>query len=66
MPSYLLKGGIVATFTKENEARAFKADVLVVDSIIDQIGEDLAVPDGAEVFDCTNKWITPGFIDTHR
>ena len=66
MPTYVLKGGIVATWTKENEARAFKADVLVEDTIITQIAEDITAPSGAEVIDCTNKWITPGFVDTHR
>ena len=66
MPTYVLKGGIVATWTKENEARAFKADVLVEGTTITQIAEDIAAPSGAEVIDCTNKWITPGFVDTHR
>lgn len=66
MTSYLLRGGIVATYTKDNEARAFKADVLVEKSVITQIGEGLTVPNSAEIIDCTNKWITPGFVDTHR
>ncbi|KIP11908.1 hypothetical protein PHLGIDRAFT_114220 [Phlebiopsis gigantea 11061_1 CR5-6] len=66
MTSYLLKGGIVATYTKDNEARAFKADVLVEKSVITQVGEGLTVPNSAEIIDCTNKWITPGFVDTHR
>ena len=66
MTSYLLKGGIVATYTKDNEARFFQADVLVEDSIITQVGEGLTAPHDAETIDCTNKWITPGFVDTHR
>ena len=66
MPTYLLKGGIIATWTKENQARSFKADVLVEGTTITQIAENISAPAGAEVIDCTNKWITPGFIDTHR
>lgn len=66
MPTYLLKGGVVATWTKENQSRAFKADILIESTTITQIAEDITAPAGAEVIDCTNKWITPGFIDTHR
>lgn len=65
MPTYL-KGGVIVTYTKENEARSYKADVLVEGSIISQIGDNLIAPPGVEVIDCTNKWISPGFVDTHR
>lgn len=64
--AYLLKGGTVATFTKENVARAFVADVLVEGDVITRIAENIVAPAGAEVIDCTDKWITPGFVDTHR
>ena len=66
MPSYLLKGSAVATYTKENEAKVFKADVLIENSFISKVGEDIAAPDGVEVIDYTDMWITPGFVDTHR
>ena len=66
MPSYLLRNGIIATYNKDNEARSFKADILIEDDIISQIGEGLPVPADTEVIDCTGKWITPGMIDTHR
>lgn len=64
--SYLLQGGLVATFTKDNQPHAFKADVLVEGSTITQIGEHLPVPAGTEVLDCRGRWVTPGMIDTHR
>ena len=66
MPSYLLKGGTVATYTKENEAKVFKTDALIENSLISQVGEGVAAPDGVEVIDCTDRWITPGFVDAHR
>ncbi len=66
MPSYLLKGGVVATFTKDNKPVAFSADILVEGSVISNIGEGLTAPSGVEVIDCTERWICPGMIDTHR
>ena len=66
MTSYLLKGGIVTTYTKENVPRAFKADVLVEGSTITAIGENLLSPSGAQVIDCQGRWIAPGMVDTHR
>lgn len=66
MTSYILRNGLIATFTKANEPCAFRADILVEGSMIAAIGEQLSAPAGAEVIDCTNKWITPGMVDTHR
>ena len=57
----LLKGGRII-----NPAEKFdkSADVLVEDGKIKEIGENLAA-DGAEVYDATNKVVTPGLIDLH-
>jgi imidazolonepropionase-like amidohydrolase len=41
------------------------ADVLVSDGKIAAIGPGLSAPDGAEVIDAENRWITPGIIDVH-
>ncbi|KAI0700735.1 Metallo-dependent hydrolase [Cytidiella melzeri] len=62
---YILKGGTIATFTKDGP-QTFKSDVLVHGSTIHKIAEDIPVTQGIEVIDCKNKWISPGFIDTHR
>ena len=64
--TYLLKGGIVATWTNDGGAKAYKTDVLVEGSTITQIAEDISPRPGVEIIDCKNKWISPGFVDTHR
>ena len=40
-------------------------DVLVDDGQIADIGQDLAVPDDAEVVDATGQVLLPGFVDLH-
>ncbi|KAI0652884.1 Metallo-dependent hydrolase [Cubamyces menziesii] len=64
----LLKGGTIATCTGDRTAapRVYKADVLIVGNTIAQIEESIAPGPDVEVVDCVNKWITPGFVDTHR
>ncbi|TBU33034.1 Metallo-dependent hydrolase [Dichomitus squalens] len=67
MTKYLLKGGTVATSVQgSNEARVFKADVLIEGDTIARIEENIVPAAGVEVIDCKDKWITPGFVDTHR
>jgi len=41
------------------------ADLLLRDRKIDTIGTNLRAPDGAEVVDGTDKYVTPGLIDSH-
>lgn len=57
---------MIATFTEEHGPKVYKADVLVQGSTITKIAENIAETHGLELIDCTNKWITPGFVDTHR
>jgi imidazolonepropionase-like amidohydrolase len=57
----LLTGATVLTGTGD---RLDKADVLLVDGKIADVGSGLSA-EGAEVFDATGKWITPGVIDVH-
>ena len=64
--TYLLKGGTIATFTKDSDKPSvYAADVLVENSLIKQIGPNLDADD-AHIIDCSEKWITPGMVDTHR
>lgn len=39
--------------------------VLVEGGRIVAVGQDVAIPDGAEVYDATGKVVTPGLIDAH-
>lgn len=40
--------------------------LLIEDNKISQISRDIVPSPGAEVIDCTNKIISPGFVDTHH
>src|SRR5208282_3853367 len=42
-----------------------RADIFVENETITRIGENLAVPSGAEIIDATGKLVFPGFIDPH-
>src|SRR5687767_10541743 len=56
-----LAGGMVIDGTG---AKAFRADVAVHGGKITDVG-DLASLDARTIIDCTNKVVTPGFIDIH-
>ncbi|CAN5444309.1 amidohydrolase family protein [soil metagenome] len=62
-PPVLITGGTV--FDGSGQRPGLRADVLVRDGIVAQIGIDLAAPEGATVIDATGRWITPGFVDLH-
>ncbi|KAI0832735.1 Metallo-dependent hydrolase [Trametes gibbosa] len=68
MPAkYLLKGGTVATCVQGRAApHVYKADVLVEGNTIARIAQDIVPGPGVELVDCEDRWITPGFVDTHR
>ncbi|MGB1641436.1 MAG: amidohydrolase family protein, partial [Paracoccaceae bacterium] len=55
--SKVIKGGMVCTAD-----RTWKADVLIEDEIIKQIGEDLS---GDEYIDAEGAYVIPGGIDPH-
>ena len=69
--SKLLSGGTIISFDPDsNQLQVIRnGSILITDDRITSIFET-ATPDGilsgTEVIDCTNKIITPGFIDTHR
>ena len=48
-----------------SDGRRYKADILVEGEKIAQIGENLSVPEGAQVIDASGKYVFPGFIDPH-
>ena len=62
-PPVLVRGGTV--FDGSGQRPGLRADVLVRDGIVAQIGLDLTAPEGTTVIDATGMWVTPGFIDLH-
>lgn len=66
MSSILLQGGTVIQLGQNDHLATIQSDVLVEGNRITAIGNDISVPSDCEVIDCTNKIISPGFIDTHR
>ena len=59
MPLLIQNGKVVTA------SEVFTADILCVGETITAIGEDLQVPDDAEVVDASGKYVFPGFIDPH-
>ena len=62
----LLKGGTVLIHDDNDRVSPVKADILVQGNRITKIESAIEPPTGSEVLDCTNKIISPGFVDTHH
>ncbi|KAK3642672.1 hypothetical protein LTR56_010720 [Elasticomyces elasticus] len=65
----LLKNGTVLLHDAQDHVTATKTDVLISDSIISKIEPNISdgnIEAGTEVIDCTDKLISPGFVDTHH
>ena len=62
----LLQGGTVLTHGANDHVLPIKADLLIEGSVITKIEESIQPPSGCEVIDCTDKILSPGFIDTHH
>ncbi len=58
-----ITGGIVHTLTDEGVING--GTVIIEDGKITAVGRNLAVPDGAQVFDATDKVVTPGLMMSH-
>ena len=65
MAQLLLKNGVAITHDSNERAKAVKTDILIEGNKISQIGTNISA-DHAKVIDCTDKIISPGFIDTHH
>jgi cytosine/adenosine deaminase-related metal-dependent hydrolase len=66
MTTILLRGGTVILHGENDTLSTMQADVLIEGTAISKIETSIVAPDGCEVIDCTNKIISPGFVDTHR
>jgi len=61
----LFRNALVVAMDDEHRSDPFRADVLVVDDLIDAVGRDLPVPEGASVVDCTDRLLMPGLVNAH-
>lgn len=62
----LLHNGTVLIHDDNNHVIPRPYSVLISDGEIAKISQSIVPPDGCEVIDCTDKIISPGFIDTHH
>lgn len=66
MDTILLKGGTVLLHDEQDNVRPLQRDILVRGSKIIRIEQDIKGEEEVEVINCTNKIVSPGFVDTHR
>ena len=57
----LIKNGTINTITNG----IIKADLLIEDKKIKEIGNNIKVDDDTYIIDASDKFIYPGFIDAH-
>ena len=50
----------------DDHVRADRVDILIKGNKISRIAKSIPSESGAEVIDCTDKIISPGFVDTHH
>lgn len=62
----LLKNGTFLIHDGDNHVVSTDTSVLIQNGKIARIAQELECPDGCEIIDCTNKIVSPGFIDTHH
>lgn len=64
--SVLLQGGTLLIHGENDHVKAVKADLLIEGDTIAKIEANVKQSAGTQVIDCTDKIISPGFIDTHH
>lgn len=60
-----LTNGTVLVHDAHDHVKAVRADILIEGNKIAKIRQDISAPH-AQIIDCTDKLISPGFIDTHH
>ncbi|KAG4429136.1 hypothetical protein IFR05_015379 [Cadophora sp. M221] len=64
--SILLQGGTVLVHDEHDHVDPIKADILIEGSSISKIEVGIKATSGVRVIDCTDKILSPGFVDTHH
>jgi cytosine/adenosine deaminase-related metal-dependent hydrolase len=65
--SIFLQNGSVIVHDEHDHIHVLdNCDILISDGIIARVGSDLCPPTDVEVLDCSNKIISPGFVNTHH
>lgn len=64
--SIVLTNGTVLIHDANNHVVPTQTSILIKDGMIAKIAKDIEAEEGVEVIDCTDKIISPGFIDTHH
>lgn len=66
-PAILLQGGTLLFHDDKDHVSALKeTDILIQGNRISKIGRGIRAPAGAELFNCSGKIVSPGFVDTHH
>jgi cytosine/adenosine deaminase-related metal-dependent hydrolase len=65
MAEIVLKNGTALIHAGDEHVQAVKTDILIKGQKIVKIANDISAPN-ATIIDCTDKIISPGFIDTHH
>jgi len=58
-----IKGAKVLTMDQTGELE--KATVIIEKELIKDVGQNISIPDGCEIYNAEGKYLTPGFIDAH-
>lgn len=64
--SILLQGGTVLVHDENDHVNPIKADILIEGNTISKIGAGITATSEVQVIDCTDKILSPGFVDTHH
>ncbi|MPZ51576.1 MAG: amidohydrolase family protein [Acidimicrobiia bacterium] len=59
-----MSGFVISSGTVVSGDRVEKTDIAIDDGVITEVGTDIR-QDGREVFDATDCWVGPGFVDLH-
>jgi len=66
MSGIFLKNGIVLIHDDNDKVVPTESDILIEGNVIVRVERGITPPTGVEIIDCTNKIVSPGFVDGHQ